>query len=111
MAQGTVASAEPVPAVAISGKGILTLCRGWIVFETCKTYDKIDLPPRVAVGDRIPISSFGSNPKDYVFRVIEIRQKGSGCVLLSPESHGRENGERIEAPRCEPVAARAAEPR
>src|ERR1051325_11728911 len=83
MAQGGGALAEPIAAVAIAGKGILTICRGWIVFETCKTYDKIDLPPQVAVGDRITLSAFGSNPKDYVFHIVEIRQKGRGCMLLS----------------------------
>jgi hypothetical protein len=107
----TVALAAPVAAVTISGKGVLTICRDWIVFRSCKPYDKIDLPPRVAVGDRITLSAFGSNPKDYVFHVVEIRRKGEGCVLLSDLSNGREDGERIEVPRCEPVAAPADQPR
>jgi hypothetical protein len=109
-APGPAAFAEPVAAVAVAGTGTLTICRDWIVVRTCKPYDKIDLPPQIAVGDRVPISSFGSNPKDYVFRVVEIRQKGEGCVLLSDASQGREDGERIEVPRCEPVAKQAAEP-
>lgn len=111
MAQGTAAFAEPVAAVTIADKGVLTICRDWIAFRTCKPYDKIDLPPLVAVGDRVPISSFGSNPKDYIFHVVEIRRKGAGCVLLSELSNGREDGERIEVPRCEPAAKKAAEPR
>jgi hypothetical protein len=109
-ARGTAARAEPITAVTLSGKGVLTVCRHWIVFETCKPYDKIDLPRQVAVGDRITLSAFGSNPKDTVFHVVEIRQKGEGCVLLSPASRGREDGERVEVPRCEPVAKEAAEP-
>jgi hypothetical protein len=110
MAPSTAAFAEPA-AVTISAQGVLTICRNWILFRSCKPYDKIDLPPQVAVGDRITLSSFGSNPKDYVFHIVEIRQKGEGCLLLSDASHGREDRERIEVPRCEPVAKQAAEPR
>lgn len=102
--------AEPVAAVTTSSQGVLTICRNWIVFRTCKAYDKIDLPSQVAVGDRIALSAFGSNPKDYVFHVVEIRRKGQGCVLLSEASGGREDRERVEVPRCEPVAAQTAEP-
>ena len=104
LAPGTAALAQSLAAAAVSGKGVLTVCRYWIVFRTCKTYDKIDLPPRIAVGDRITLSSFGSNPKDTVFDVVEIRQKGEGCVLLNNASQGQEDGERLEVPRCEQVA-------
>lgn len=102
---------EPLAAVAVSGNATLTICRSWIVFRTCKPYDNIELPPRIAVGDKLQLSSFGSNPKDYVFHVVEIRRKGEGCLLLSDVSEGHENRERIEVPRCEPVAKQTAEPR
>lgn len=105
------AFAAPVQAVMPSGNAVLYKCRDWILFHTCKSYDKVELPQRVAVGDRIRLSSFGSNPKDYVFHVVEIRRKGEGCVLLSDVSEGREDRERIEIARCEPVAKQAAEPR
>ena len=111
IAQGTSALAEPVAAVTVSGKGVLTVCRDWLLFRSCKPYDKIDLPPQIAVGDRITISAFGSNPKDTVFHVVEIRRRGEGCILLSHASKGREDGERLEVPRCDPVAKQAAEPR
>jgi hypothetical protein len=104
------ALAEPLTAVTVSDKGVLTICRNWIVFHTCKPYDKIELPPRIAVGDKLDLT-FGSNPKDYLFQVVEIRQKGEGCLLLSKISKGHEDRERIEIPRCEPVAKQAAEPR
>jgi hypothetical protein len=104
------ALAEPLAAVTVSGNAVLTICRNWLLFRTCKPYDKIELPTQVAVGDRLDLT-FGSNPKDYLFRVVEIRQKGEGCVLLSDISMGHEDRERIEVPRCEPVAKQAAEPR
>ena len=108
---GPAALAKPFAAVTVSGDAVLTICRNWIVFRTCKSYDKIALPGRIAVGDAIQVSSFGSNPKDYIFHVVEIRQKGEGCMLLSKASRGHENRERIEIARCEPVAEQAAEPR
>jgi hypothetical protein len=104
------ALAEPLAAVTVSGKGVLTICRNWIVFRTCKPYDKVELPPRIAVGDQLDLT-FGSNPKDYLFQVVEIRQKGEGCLLLSKMSKGHEDRERIEVPRCEPVAKQSVEPR
>ena len=108
---GTAALAEPIAAVRVSGKGVLTICRNWIVFRSCKPYDKIDVPEQIAVGDRVTLTSFGSNPKDTVFHVVEIRRKGEGCVLLNEASKGREDDERLEVPRCEPVATQATEPR
>ncbi|MGD9614401.1 MAG: hypothetical protein AB7H90_03865 [Alphaproteobacteria bacterium] len=111
VAAGPAVPAEPAAAVTVSGKAVLTMCRDWIVHRTCKPYDKIELPPRVAVGDKVQLSAFGSNPKDYVFHIVEIRRKGNGCVLLSPASEGQEDGERIEIARCVPVAEPAAEPR
>ena len=103
LALSPLAFAEKPAAVTVTGKGVLTICRDWLVFHTCKPYDKIDLPPRVAVGDKL-ILTFGSNPKDYLFHVVEIRQKDEGCLLLTEESNGREDRERIEVPRCEPAA-------
>src|SRR5581483_4215064 len=87
------AAADPVAAVTVSGKGTLTICRNWILFRTCKSYDKIDLPPHIAVGDRLDLT-FGGNPKDYLFHVVEIRRKGEGCLLLSDISQGHEDRER-----------------
>ena len=104
------AFAAPLAAVTVSSKGVLTICRNWIFFRTCKSYDKIDLPPRIAVGDRLDLT-FGGNPKDYLFHVVEIRQRGEGCLLLSNISDGHEDRERIEIERCEPAAKQADEPR
>ena len=103
LALGPLALAEPPEAVTVTGTGTLTICRNWILFRTCKPYDKIDLPPRITVGDKLDLN-FGSNPKDYLFHVVEIRQKGEGCLLLSDVSKGHEDRERIEVPRCGPAA-------
>ena len=110
LAPSPAALAEPLTAATVAGKGVLTICRNWILFRTCKPYDKIELPARVAVGDTLDLT-FGSNPKDYLFLFVEIRQKGEGCLLLSKISNGHEDRQRIEAPRCEPATKEAAEPR
>jgi hypothetical protein len=94
-------AADTVDAVAIDGKGVLTMCRDWIVYRSCKPYDKIALPQRVAVGDRVRLT-FGSNPKNYVFHVTQIRPKGDGCIILSEASGGAEDRERIEVA-CRPI--------
>jgi hypothetical protein len=104
------AFAEPLAAVTVSSKAVLTICRNWILFRSCKHYDKVELPPRIAVGDKLDLT-FGGNPKDYLFHVVEIRRKGKGCMLLSNISKGQEDRERIEIARCEPVANQATESR
>ena len=58
------ALADPVQAVVPSGNAVLTKCREWLLFRTCKSYDGIELPQQIAVGDTIDLRSFGSNPKD-----------------------------------------------
>jgi hypothetical protein len=110
LSPGPAALADSLTAVTASGKTVLTICRNWIFFRSCKSYDKIELPQRIAVGDRLDLT-FGGNPKDYLFHVVEIRLKGEGCLLLSNVSNGHEDRERIEIERCEPVAKPAAEPR
>lgn len=104
------ARAEPLAAVAVSGKAVLTICRNWIIFRTCKPYSRIELPPRIAVGDKLDLT-FGSHPKDYLFLVVEIRPKSEGCMLLSERSKGHEDRERIEIAHCEPVARQGDEAR
>ena len=46
--------------------------------------------------------------KTYFFAVVEIRPKGEGCLLLSDQSGGEEDGERLEVARCLPANEAAA---
>ena len=94
------AAADTVGAVITHGRGELTVCRNWIVYRSCKPYDKVKVPRHVSVGDKLTLS-FGSNPKDYIFHVVEIRPKGTGCLLLSDASHGMEDRERLAVTQCE----------
>jgi hypothetical protein len=97
------AAAETFGAVTTPRHGILTICRSWVVYSSCKPYYKVPIPERVAVGDRIKLT-FGSNPKDYIFHVVQIRPKGDGCTILSEASAGAEDGERLEVSPCRPAS-------
>ncbi len=96
------AADDSVAAVTTPGKGVLTMCRSWIVHRSCKPYDKVVLPRRVAVGDRIKLT-FGSNPKDYTFHVMQIRVAGDGCTILSHAGDSGEDGERLDVSPCQPT--------
>jgi len=89
-------------AVAVSGTGTLTKCRDWFAFKSCHEYNRIEIPERIAVGDRIELL-FGSNPKVFVFPVVGIRREGDGCRLLSTAT-GALDDESIAIDRCRPTA-------
>ena len=79
---GATQASESVAAVEPGGPGVLTKCRNWLVATSCKTYHHIVLPPRIAVGDTIPLA-FGSHPKEYAFPVARIALNGRRCVIFS----------------------------
>lgn len=95
-------------AVTTPGSGDLTMCRNWIVYQSCNTYHKIELPAQVAVGDDLALS-FGSNNKDYTFHVTGILREGETCKLLSPDSDAKGQGERIDVTNCRPTDKPAAD--
>lgn len=93
-------SAGTVDVATTTGSGDLTMCRSWIVYESCTTYHKVALPERVAIGDDVKLI-FGSNNKDYLFHVRRILHQGTSCKILSDESDDKGEGERIDIPQCE----------
>src|SRR5436190_14504378 len=80
---GAAAAREPdsMEAVEPGGPGQLTKCRDWLVASSCNTYHHISLPPRVAVGDTIPVA-FGSHRKEFQFLVARIALKGNHCSMF-----------------------------
>ena len=102
------AATETVAAVTTPHHGVLTMCRSWLVHRSCRPYYKVLIPEHVAVGDRIRLT-FGSNPKDYIFHVVQIRRNGGGCTILSHAGHGAEDEERLDVSPCHPVGKAAAE--
>ena len=98
---GPTTAREPdsVEAVEPGGPGVLTKCRNWLVASSCNTYQHISLPPRIAVGDTIPVS-FGSHPKEFRFFVARIALKGDQCAIFS-EAHGdRHQMDKINVAPC-----------
>jgi hypothetical protein len=94
-------AADSVAAVTTPGIGRLTVCRNWLVYNSCTTYGKVTLPKRIAVGDNLNLT-YGSNPKDYTFPVLLIRQQGVTCTIFSDASPGAVGGEKIEVDPCQP---------
>jgi len=85
--------------VTTQGLGDLTICRNWLVTNTCDIYHHVALPKRVAVGDHFVVT-FGSNPKIYKFHVVGIRRHGKSCTLLSKHTTADETGEKIVVAAC-----------
>jgi hypothetical protein len=100
-------AASSAVAVITPGSGNLTICRDWLVYNTCDTYHHIALPKRVAVGDHFQVT-FGSNPKFYEFHVVGIRRHGKRCTIMSPHTRAHETGEKIVIQMCGPAAKPAA---
>src|SRR5947209_8133060 len=92
-------AADPVDAVTTPGSGALTICRNWLVYESCTTYHRVRLPEQIAIGDRFTVT-FGSNPKDYSFAVARILQQGETCTVFSKISRPDGPGEKIEVAQC-----------
>ena len=99
------AARDPDEVVAIEpgGPGELTKCRDWLVASSCKTYRHISLPPRIAVGDTIPIS-FGSHPKEFQFFVARIALKRNHCAIFSETRGDRHEMDKINVAPCYPVS-------
>jgi hypothetical protein len=95
------AAREPdeVQAVAPGGPGVLTKCRDWVVTSSCKTYHHIELPARVAVGDKLTLT-FGSSPKEYAFLVARIAAKGRHCAIFSEAEGDRHQMDKINVAPC-----------
>jgi hypothetical protein len=75
------AEAGDVRAVAPGASGVLTKCRDWLIVTSCNTYHHTSLPPRIAVGDTVPLR-FGSNPKEYQLPVARIDVKKHHCAIF-----------------------------
>ena len=90
---------DAVKAVTPGGPGVLTKCRGWLVTTSCRTYQHISLPSRIAVGDTITIS-FGSHPKEFGFSVARIDLKGQDCAIFSKAEGDRHRMDKINVAPC-----------
>lgn len=95
----TARDPDSVQAVEPGGPGVLTKCRDWLVASSCNRYHHISLPPRVAVGDTIPVS-FGSHPKEFRFFVARIAAEGDHCAIFSKAHGDRHQMDKINVAPC-----------
>ena len=77
----------------------MTMCRSWLLFNTCRDYNKVTVPDRIALGDHLALG-FGSNPKGYEFPVVRILRHGESCTLLDEPAGAPDDGNRIEIASC-----------
>ena len=99
------AEASDVEAVAPGASGVLTKCRDWFVATSCRTYQHISLPPRIAVGDMVSLR-FGSNPKEYQLPVARIDVKRHHCAIFSEAEGNRDRMDKINVAPCYPADGR-----
>lgn len=97
------AAAEPVEAVDTPGTATLTMCREWVVYDSCSTYHNVPVPSVIAIGDKVHVR-FGSNPKSYDFHVIAVHPHGDGCTIVSDHTGAGESGEKLQIDTCRPAA-------
>jgi hypothetical protein len=90
---------ETVEAVELTGSGVLTKCRDWLVASSCRTYHHISLPSRIAVGDTITVS-FGSDRKEYGFFVARIALEGDRCTIFAEAAGDRHGMDKINITPC-----------
>ena len=89
-------------AIETPGAGTLTMCRNWLLSQSCSTYHRIALPELVAIGDQFKVR-YGSNPKIYMFHVAQIVHHDGSCTILSDAPGSSEQGERLEIAPCRPA--------
>ena len=92
------AAADEVAAIATGGQGDLTMCP-YMGYMGCNLYHHIELPPQIAVGDKVSVR-FGSNPKSYDFPIARIVRDGGKCTVFS-QLKNTENVEKIVIAACQ----------
>jgi hypothetical protein len=103
VAGAAVAQDGAITAVATDGSGRLTMCRSWVLFRTCRDYNNVPLPNRIALGDRLPLK-FGSNPKTYEFPVERIMRQGGSCIVSTEAAGPLEDGNQLTISSCRRVS-------
>jgi hypothetical protein len=81
----TTGGAQGTPkTIQTPGKARFQICRDWMMFVTCNEYTRVEIPPKVTVGDRLFLA-FGSNYKTMAFPVAAIRLADEGVCTLYTE--------------------------
>jgi hypothetical protein len=95
-------AAESLNSVATDGLATLTMCRSYLFYSDCKSYNRVAVPVRIALGDTIDLD-FGSNPKRYEFRVMRILSEAGRCAIYDAATGDPEKLDRIVVEPCPAV--------
>ena len=89
---------DRVTEIETPGSGTLTMCRDWLLYDSCTTYAHVTLPKRLAIGDAVPLS-FGSDNRQYSFPISRIIKNGIVCTVLS-EAADDARVNKLKVPSC-----------
>jgi hypothetical protein len=93
------ALAEDVKAVTTTGSATLTMCQSWLVYSSCRSYNRVEVPQALKVGQTV-VLEFGSNTKTYRFPVARIDRDGQHCTVYSEKEGDPENINRFVVDPC-----------
>jgi hypothetical protein len=82
LAPATAFAEETPTSIETPGKAKFQICRDWMMFVTCNDYSRVEVPPKISVGDRLFLA-FGSNYKTMAFPVAAIRLSDGVCTLYT----------------------------
>jgi hypothetical protein len=102
---GSAAAAEAITAIETPGTGTLTICRDWLVYDSCSTYHNIAVPLHLTVGEEVKLT-FGSNLKEVFLPVTAIRRDSGHCIVLSSAAADK-GGNKIDIDGCASAPAPA----
>jgi hypothetical protein len=94
---------DGVTVITTPGSGTLTMCRDWLVYDSCIEYHNVALPQRLAVGEAVPLS-FGSDNKHYNFPVAKVIKNGIVCTVLSDADSDMKKINKIKVTSCMDVS-------
>lgn len=84
------------------GSATLTMCRSWFFFSSCQTYNHVEVPKKIKLGDSVDLV-FGSNTKQVAFPVARISRTGDRCTIYNDPDATPQASDRIEVDPCRAV--------
>jgi len=96
---GAARAADAVDSIGTPGLGKLIMCRDWLVYTSCWSYNHIAIPPQIKIGDSLDLN-FGSNNKEITFPVERILREGGRCDIYNTPNGAVRKVNRIKVEDC-----------
>jgi hypothetical protein len=91
-------AADGVTVIETAGVGTLTVCSDLPLYG-CRVFDRVPLPKRLAIGDRVPLA-FDNGPARMEFPVVRIIKNGIRCTVLRQADGNGDKIDNIKVPSC-----------